>query len=692
MHVGEKTRSDFASRQTGGRAASNCRRRGQVLIVVLVGMTLLVGLVFFVYNFGDTVNTRLHMQNAADSVAVSGANAMCRSMNTIAMNNVSQAKIIGTIPVLDALPMATEMAMNEVSAWEACLTAQLNRGVPDIGGRPLIRDGLTSIRDRFEAQRRILEAADSEFLHSGFRMEDLTHWSLGGGAGPQGTLWQAAVALDEMSQGVAANAGLIAQTDAVRFGSRNGADASFIVPVLPRLPARRGEFVDFRPVMEGRLHVTSDGSTYRPTGGNGGAIPDAQYLPEKGWPHRLGPWARILKWRDRTHRAVEREWVPPQSGARVRGGRGNVSIGGRRRGSTARTNQTGHGGYWRTTRSVETGYTTYGPVEWALRRASWYADGHRNQPGELRDTYFSTYLRSITRIKVQHMFQSKRTRTIHVPDWEPDYRRAVAIAAASSGAIKRSMYYLVEVASSLPEGSPNYLTGGTYRTNGNRPIAIWVNRWMDPETWNIERVGDYVWKDSYTYQVTEDPQLGIPPDRDPSGRPVWHTVYMTAYYIFGGVDHGTNEPVSDPANWTEGEVPPAPMLLDAGEDIGDYDPDVLDHDRGVRRTHFTFLGVVREGDTAPVWSQKFSTASPISSMVTVAQTQVFNNVSWDLWSQEWRCQLVPVSRWGDWTVRLEDGIDDAGYFSGQVRADELERMYEYFLNISPELADSYINH
>ena len=51
--------------------------RGQVMIVVLLGMSLLSGLVFYVVNVGDHVNRRLAMQNAADASAMAGAQAIC---------------------------------------------------------------------------------------------------------------------------------------------------------------------------------------------------------------------------------------------------------------------------------------------------------------------------------------------------------------------------------------------------------------------------------------------------------------------------------------------------------------------------------------------------------------------------------------------------------------------------------------
>ncbi|MCK4277383.1 MAG: hypothetical protein KAX78_12765, partial [Phycisphaerae bacterium] len=65
----------------GTRKHRRAGRGGQVLVLTLLAMTLLVALIFYVYNVGGQVNRRTELQNAADAVAVSGAGWMARSMN-----------------------------------------------------------------------------------------------------------------------------------------------------------------------------------------------------------------------------------------------------------------------------------------------------------------------------------------------------------------------------------------------------------------------------------------------------------------------------------------------------------------------------------------------------------------------------------------------------------------------------------
>ncbi len=667
------------------------RRRagGQVIVIMLFGMSLLVGLVFFVYNVGDQVNSRLEMQNTADSVAISGAGWIARSMNAIAMNNFAQAKLIGLIPVLDAFPLASRMAWDEAKSWAEGLQQQLDRGVPS----DFLREGLESVRDRMFAERDILEPFKQALNDGGFNMETVTHWSVRGSDGgtPHGTIWRGAVTLDEFSQAALASSSLLSQHEAVRFGERNRADAAFIVPVVPSIPARRGQFANFGPIMQGRLHVTDDGASYRATGGRGGAIPDYAF------PHRLGPYARLHRWRDRTREATNRVWVPPREGARVRSGQGSVNIGGRRRGNSAMQRSSGHGGYWRNTGWVESGYTTYGPYDWALRRVRWYSLGRRYHPynydGELSDLYFYTYVKDISRIKLGYMFGDKTPRMIHYPTWITDYPRSRTIASDPNARIDRTMFYLVEIVSSVPEGDPRWLTSGTYRTNGQRPIAIWVNGWEDPADWNVPKIADYIWQDSYTYQTTRDTSIGIYPQRGADGREVFQTVYLVAYYVFGGIDVGGEVQVSNPCNWEADDELPAPMLLDTT--AGDYEHETAQFggaDEGFRRERFTFLGVARRGNRAPVWPQRFYNPNPLGSTLTLAQAKVFNNTSWDLWTQDWRVSLAPVTRWDDWVLRLERGAAEAGLTNGMVTQAEVEAVHEFMNRLNHEMADKYMRH
>ncbi|MFP4105978.1 MAG: pilus assembly protein TadG-related protein [Phycisphaerae bacterium] len=690
-------RQPYAGPARRRRSLMSPRRDGQIIIIIIIAMILMVALVMFVYNVGDHTNNRLEVQNSADSAAIGGGTWMARSMNVIAMNNVGMSKCLSLVPVLDAFPLASEMAYEETYAWEQALRGQLSRHYDERAStRSHINGGLEALRERMDRQSDILRPMDELLNESGFHMEETTHWNVRGAGGPppHGQLWQAAVTMDEISQATAESAGILAQANAYRFGRRNYSDASFLVPIQPRLPAVRTSIRDFGPTLEGRVHVTSDQASYRDTGGRGGAIPDTMY------PHRLGPWARLHRWRDYTRRSTGRQWVPGTPGyGKTRGG-GGVDVGGRRVGSSARTRTKGRRGHWRSTGSEVTGYTAYGPYSWAMRRIhNWTDDDYywdagnirRLNPGHLPDTYFYSYLNKLARTKLNYMFHDRSPRTIHYPLWEIDYDKARTIASDPFHRVNKTMYYLVEIASSVPDDSPQWLSPGTYRTNGEHPLAIWLGGWQDAGEWNIPKLGNHVWKDQYTYETTGDPEIGIQPiDHDNDGQPdEWQTVYFYAWYIFGGIDIGGDREIINPCNWDEYDVLPAPIMLDTEQ--GDYDPLFPDPDRGFRRDYFTYLSVVARNNRPEVWPSNFKSGSPTESMYAFAQVKVFNNSSFDLWTQDWQAQLMPVTQYQNWNDTLQAGLPESAN-NPLINANRIEDIAEYMDTLYPGMVDTYTNH
>jgi hypothetical protein len=681
-----------AGRPAPGAAAARwrARRRGQMLIIVLIALTALVGLVFYVYNAGEQINRRVALQHAADSTAVSGATWMARSMNVVAMNNCAQSRLMAVVPILDALPVASRMALTEVTSWEARLAEQLRHPIQETPRhRALLRDGLETLRGRMAAQRDILRPMDAAMNRSGFEMAQTTFWALSGAAGPppHGMLWRAAVTLDECSQATVASAGVLAQYDAVRFGQANRAETCLLVPVLPRLPAKdRGasHFRHFEPVLRGSEKVLGHTATFSARGGAGGGIPDGQFH------YRLGPWARLFHWRDYISRATDWQWVPPSPGVgQTRGGGGSVSVGGRSRGGSARTRTGGgHPGHWRATEWETIGYHTYGPYRWAMRRLHGYAVGDRYRPGELVDTFFYDYMHRLADAKLEYMFGSKQIVQTHEPDWITEYGDARAVAARDEDSIHQTMFYLVEIASKYPENSSRWLSPGTYRTNGEYPIAIWAGGWVDPEQWHVPKVSNHIWKDKFTYETTVDWEIGIrQKDDNHDGQPDWQPVYMVQWYLWGGIDVGGDIDVRNPCNWDDEADLPAPILLDTT--VGEY---ADAYDQGDRREQYSFLGLARTHDRATVWGRRFAGANPIDGMIAVAQAKLFNHSSWDLWTQDWRVQLAPVGPWGEWVRRLQEGMADAPAVGDVVDAAALDETRQYVESLEAGMMDTYLKH
>ncbi len=701
-----------------------CRCGGQVLLLALIGMVGLVGLLFYVVNAGDQYVRRAELQDSADAAATAGAGQLARSMNVIALNNCTEARMLAMVPIFDSAPLATEMALNETQAWLVGLNAQLRRGVPD-SPRNALRVGLTSLRDRIETQRDILNEFDAVINHSTFDMRHTTFWRAGGVGGPppHGALWKTAAAMEAFSRVTWETGPAMAQQNAIRYGRVNtirdisrGHDEGqsisdmlvVMLPVLPVFPAREGEFMDFQPVLDGEIRVRYEDTILEVDGRNGGGIPDFEY------PHRLGPWAKLFpqnRWRDRWYEYHSGTYVP---GSQTRGSNGTVG-GGRTVGGSARG---GTRGYWVGGWARLVGYRTLGPYEQMLRHLEYYANDdwyHREgirgvRHGELADTFFYQYMRQLSDIKLRYMFEVPESlSTYHYPTWlhTDDYEAAKQLATGGVALppgtlvpdITRTLLYKIEYASSVPPTSVDYQEAGTYRTNDEYPSAIWLPGWYDPEDHGLVRIADFVWTEEYTYQTTEDREIGIHPrpenPSDPDSPLVFQSVYVKAYYVWGGIDVGGDIDVRNPCNYSsvDSDSLPVPILFDPGlADEYDYDPDDPDPDEGARREFYTFLGVswVREANERN-WAERYHDNSPAGAAVAVAQVKLFNNSSWDLWTADWQVQLAPVTKWSEWT---RQSIDSQIYVNDfeLIDPDLYNRLVEFMSSISPSMANRYFNH
>ncbi|MGC9453607.1 MAG: pilus assembly protein TadG-related protein [Phycisphaerae bacterium] len=921
-------------------------------MLTLIALAALVGLVMFVYNVGHQVNRRADTQNTADATATAGASWMTRSMNVVAMNNLAQARLLSLVPVLDAVPLAAEITLQEMILDEETndslptgLRRQLDRGVPDtpveqayappsrldatvadavlfmpaaeddiepdwplpdavrvriqsvgtivdnasggfssegqwrssnafneyrgssletleqgatatwttlleepgrydvyawwsttrdglhrdrsalyrIGGRSVrrnqnrdsgtwimlgtfdfpantdgevvatvtverttsgenpdsrrvnfLRTGLEKLytqmtpegdsdyQSQFDALEQLDEALDSDEERTpdgGYEISLTTHWDPGTGLAERGELWDAMITLDEANQATAAAAGMLAQADAVRFGQANDADTAAVVPVEPEIPARRGEFEDFFPVLVGRFTVTSNGADLDMpihgvvnrinrtsdrideltrqmdelqseidlqedpetreemeqqlsrmldqllglerskenligslhNQGRGGGIPDWEY------PHRLGPFARLLRWRHHIRQRVGGGSEPSEPGWS-----GDPEIGAPRRG--------GGGGTWRTI-----GYRTYGPYWWAMRHMhhAFGLVGRREGPADV--SRFVANHRLISNIKLGYLFGLDKPQTIkYARRWITDYDEARAYASDPDRRrrILRTRYYWPVVMSSVSYESGNWLKDpSTYWSPQNEisppddpKPALWVREfrgWRDVESFRpqAERMDDYVWRWTREYDnVTYEPRLDIQPRYDSeTGEEIPWTIYICSWYVFGGIEvYEETVEVADPFNWTDGVTLPAPMLLDTS--YGDYDPSMPsgratpDSQNTFRRNYFTLLGVARQSDGGVVWPQRFYSADPTDSMLAVAQAQMFNNRSFDLWTQDWRNQLMTVSGWSDWTDRLRATAGDADRMGDLLSEQELRDIEEYLSALEGEMQEIFTKH
>ena len=720
----------------GGEAfRRRLRRDGQVLVITLLSLVLLAGLLYYVFNLGDQVNRRLEMQNAADAVAIGGANWMARCMNTVAMNNVTQARLIALVAVLDALPLAAEMAVAEETA-DPPLSEALEkwRSVPGGGFTQyeednFFRRGLAELYLQMSntggmTQLQLLQQIDSNFDHrdemtteGGFDVQEATAW-------PDGTIWHAMVALDEFSQAVAESAGILAQVNAAEFGRRNGAEAAFVVPVQVQFPAARTSFTDFAPVLLDHVYYWEDRtgseeayayevrrsklveklsasndvpSDCRRLRVYGGAIPDFTH------PQRLGPFARLYRWRSPINE-YQYSWDT-----------------------------------WSWDISTRHGYMSYGPFEGALRTVLRQFGEPGRRGGTLDTTRFAFHLRSLSLVKLAYIFGLSSPKNVQYPaEWIIDYQAAQTFADdhafETPQAVMTTRYYRVNVKSTAEwDDRTNWMRtwDPNIATSTFTPMRYWSRQLKTPAEdvydpnlvylWIEDRPGfrdvtaqapweklaDYVWVRKSAFQSYLDHELRLQPrfERDPNGKlllddaglptPIPYTIYSVEWRVFGGIEPRNEVPLSSPCDGADRDEMPAPILLDTSDERGRAirlpDADGVEQD-AYRVEPIMFLGVARKTARAAAWPQKFRSPNPLGSVVTIAQAKLFNASSWDLWTQDWQAQLTPIADWDLWLARLEQGVLDAGETQGIVSDEQVEDIYEYLEKFDSDAFQSFLKH
>ncbi len=198
-------------------------QRGQVALLAVFYFLLLAGLVFLVLNAGHKANQKIATQNTADAATATGANWYCRSLNTIAMSNVTQTQLLSVIVLLDSLEEVTPAAKQIID--ELLENIESSTHGSDVPNNPVLEDWLI-VQNARDEQRMLQRLSD---LVADIPMDHYCRYS-------DGVLWQCCFVLNELATQMALIAPEMAQREAVAVGEANRAEAAFVLPLLAELP------------------------------------------------------------------------------------------------------------------------------------------------------------------------------------------------------------------------------------------------------------------------------------------------------------------------------------------------------------------------------------------------------------------------------------------------------------------------
>lgn len=620
--------------------------RGAVIVLALLGAFMLAGMIGYVFNAGRHAQVRQQTQHAADSTVISGAGYVARSFNTVAMNNVEISRLIAVVQMLDAVPLAVEYTLLDVQATLDCVEQQLKKGTGDAYSDQTLND----IADDLREQERLLAEMDQFFNRGSYDVTEMTFYDSNFG---RGELWKAMESMDAISTATMEHLSELTQVTAIEAGLRNmrdngGESLAAMAPFDDGIIWQRYRFDDFRdPVVRGRLpRWVDDDVTNR------------------------GPYDAIFGWRSTQRESIE---IPnpnynPQSqsqtsttkraGSRWSGGTGR---GGR---STPRTISIG---------SRLVGYTTYGTWQWL-------GDILRNRVDQNDVLYNSQFVTRVNRMggnKLNYLWPGSAREWVFLdPNWITDFAQAEKIRNAGTPRIAYTQFVRMDYEQRFLNGQP---VGPEQMNDWSilRPRGGWTS------VPGATKVRDHAWEDDATIEWTVT--RNVPgPNGTTQQITDTHEIKYRWVYVWAGINIGTPIKVRDPNNFASREDLPAPLDFDH-----DAMPRPIDGAPGVPGSPFTFLAVAKQPNEAPLWRELFDT-SAYDGHAAIAQASVFNNHSWDLWTQMWHAQLEPVQQYDVWLDLIKSQLGSASGYKG-LSTGELSETIDYLESIKA-LAPVMLNH
>lgn len=634
------------------------------MVIALLAIILIASLLFYVYNVGTSVQGRVVTQHAADAAAIGGASQIARSMNTVAMNNVETARIIAAISVLDGVPLAVDMSitdateeeLGDIDALAQAVTDQVREGVIDSWCEVKLREMIDPNNpESVLAERDYMRELDDLFRNQPDLIPELTWYQAP--SGQMGRMHQAMRTMDAHSQAVMNVLDKTAQSAATRsaqanLGNENSNDFGMLLPAAPSIPWQRGVFADYeRPVRYGLL----PGSSRQRLNVDSTSLGLGQIDDELT---NRGPWDAVFGWRSTDGDDGDPGYVPRDSSEppQIRG---------------------------RSAREPED-YSVYGPEYVMNRIVPWR-----------RYSRLQYHLGIISARKNGYLWSDDTTLRIlpyYGRGWEIDVeydnerstdRNSEHVFGYGNTDIRQTMFLVVEMKSRLADeqGLPqrqgitwNYVDipgrrsprvlyrGGWHDPRRNSPIRINSRSIVSGPTWT--KIQDHIWRLSAVYETNPDgPDLGgdlsigLPPKRvgtDSDGNPIYaaQEVHWNFDIMLVGVNVGEDVEISNPWEGFNRDAEDAPAPIDlVKQSLPPNDPNA-------RLRELTFLGVARQSNSPTFWPTRFQGDKAYPYNTAIAQAYIFNNHSWDLWTQTWQAQLEPVTRtyFDDWALQADAAV------------------------------------
>ncbi|QQE13116.1 hypothetical protein JD969_06545 [Planctomycetota bacterium] len=654
------------------------RSCGVIFVLTLLSLLLIAAVVFYVLNVGKHVQERVVTQNAADTAVIAGTTEITRTFNTIAMNNVQCVRNLALINILDSVPQALDYTITsfherkdgDLTALHHVLEYQYYKCGPNIPWyKNLLKRALEGHPGSTSVVLPKLHELNEQICHDLYRHQGLTNYNH-----PKkdrhGDIWESIYAMSQQNQTLLETLNERMQIAASEAAGVNMPAKTYlgglILPAELPVPIMKGHFSDFeRPLKRGLL----PGNDYTDFIRNDDVRTGLGDIDDPA--SNRGPWDTLFGWRDIDRKNTKDEIIttgiaqPPRRKQYYKGA------------------------------SDGSKYNTYGPQEWMIRKLF---DGYdMNSPGALHP--FDERVRDFSSYKLDYLFSGSpqpKIRFMYKPNWEVDLvRDDVRMRDHNDYTLKKYYKEMSKMKNRWEEGATMYLVcemksrftsnpglpatqGKTWnyvkRNKKPYPYVGYVDKYYPNRTNGPEYINDtYIrsqnYLNDYVYRIKAkyltdpnnfehggDSEIGLQPritGRNPDGTYTYapQTVFWEIYYVFIARDfHDIPEgvkPITNPHNGFEMNLASSPAPYDF---VHHY----MTPNSTEAKRRLQFLSVAYQDDYAEFWPERFDKNRLTPKMVSISQARIFNNHSWDLWTQMWHTQLEPISDYAVWMDELGD--------------------------------------
>lgn len=576
------------------RARRSARSRGAVIVLSLLGAFFVAAMIAYVFNTGRHAQLRQQTQSAADATAITGAGYIARSFNTVAMNNVEISRLIAVVQMLDAIPLSVEYTLLDVRATLTRTEQQLASGVGDPTGDRTLEE----IRDDLREQERLLEEMDRFFNRGNYDVREMTFYDSEFG---RGELWKAMESLDAISTATMEHIFQLTNDTGSHTGQinlpikKNQTFAAIGLPIDGNILFwERYKFDDFRdPVTKGRLPEWADDEVTN-----------------------RGPYDTIFGWRSAQRESIE---IPnPDYGPNQNQ---NTQT---KRASSRWSGGTGRGGRSPRTISIGSrliGYTTYGTWQWL-------GDVLRARVDQQEVLYNSQFVTRVNRMggnKLNYLWPGSAQQWVFLdPQWITSFEQAESIIAARTPRVAYTQFIRMDY-------QQRFINGQAVGPEVMTDWSILRPRGGYTSVPGARKTRNHVWEDDASVKWTTGSGIQVQT----------HEIRYRWIFVWAGINVGPEVEIRDPNNFASRDDLPAPIDFDYSNTERNFPAYDSTNDSTKPYSPFTYIAVAKQDNEAPLWPRLYNT-SAFNGHVAVAQVSVFNNHSWDLWTQMWHAQLEPV--------------------------------------------------